>query len=178
MVVQTAQLKWNGGKGMTAKSLLLLTDKADAAAKWVRDLNQWETSVVIKTYNSDSPDDPDETFALVMVDLGGAAISQDGLDICSRLRMQMGSPILLLTHDRDETHLLRAYEVGIDAHISKPITAELLLAQVNSWLYWTPMAGCPKTGFAHWDMHSAHRLGTGIAKTRTRRPARVPIGSS
>jgi DNA-binding response OmpR family regulator len=129
---------------MTAKTLLLLTDKAEAVAKWARDLHQWETSVVIKTYQSDFPDDPDESFALVMVDLDGQTISQDGLEICYRLRTQMGNPILLLTHDRDETHLLRAYEAGVDAHIIKPIAADLLLAQVNAWLYWTPMAEYPR----------------------------------
>jgi DNA-binding response OmpR family regulator len=164
--------------GMTAKMLLLLTDRADAVAKWTRDLNQWETSVVIKTNNSGLPDDPDETFALVMVDLDGAAISQAGLDLCRRLRMQMGSPILLLTNDRDETNLLQAYEVGIDAHIAKPITVELLLAQVNSWLYWTPKARYPKTVLALLDMRSPHRLGRRMAGMRRRWPAGVSSMSS
>ena len=71
---------------------------------------------------------------LVVIDVhvGGC----DPIDLCRRLRNGGGNPIIILDARRDESHIISAYDAGVDEYIRKPISPALLLAKVEAWLRW------------------------------------------
>jgi DNA-binding response OmpR family regulator len=115
-------------------SLLLLTPHAESAAAWASELQAHKDHFVVATYQLGSPGVFSQAFDLIIVDTLGPTLLQTDLALCRRLRRQRAHPILLLTPDTDEKRLLRAYRVGIDDCIQKPIATQLLMAKANAWI--------------------------------------------
>jgi DNA-binding response OmpR family regulator len=76
-------------------------------------------------------------FDLLIVDAHSPQL--DSVGLCRQLRAEVVNPILLLTPQADELHLLAAYRAGVDECIVKPIGPALFLAKVSAWLHrsWT-----------------------------------------
>lgn len=74
---------------------------------------------------------------LVIIDVSSRDSNE--IQICHDLREHTTVPLLLLTSNPSEYHLLEAYQAGVDDCIIKPIGYALLLAKVKVWLYhsWT-----------------------------------------
>ena len=63
----------------------------------------------------------------------------DSVGICRKLRTEYRNPILVLTHEKDEYFVLRAYKAGADDCLVQPMSSPLLLAKVQAWLLRTQM---------------------------------------
>ena len=72
-----------------------------------------------------------DSFDLIVIDIHTPAL--DGIDLCKQFRAVAVNPILLLPRRGDESHLLQAYEAGVDECIVRPISARLFLAKVLAW---------------------------------------------
>jgi DNA-binding response OmpR family regulator len=72
-----------------------------------------------------------DSFDLIVIDVQTPAL--DGIDLCKQLRAVAVNPILFLPFQRDEPHLLQAYEAGVDECIAKPVSPQLFLAKVLAW---------------------------------------------
>ncbi len=75
---------------------------------------------------------------VVIVDTSNAPWSE--IEICSKIRAKFAKPLILLTDEGCEEHLVQAYQVGVDECIVKPISEELLSAKVAAWLRWSQPA--------------------------------------
>jgi len=58
----------------------------------------------------------------------------DSAGICWKLRTEYDNPILVLTHEKDENLVRRAYDAGADDCLVQPMSSHLLLAKVHVWL--------------------------------------------
>jgi AraC-like DNA-binding protein len=61
----------------------------------------------------------------------------NGLEFCQRVKSGTATshiPVLLLTARAMSQHLIEGYESGADAYITKPFSAELLLARISNLL--------------------------------------------
>ncbi len=75
---------------------------------------------------------PWRVFDLVVIDVSGPGV--DGIELTRQVRNQVANPILLFTSNRDESHILDAYQAGVDECIVKPVGPQLFLAKVRAWL--------------------------------------------
>ena len=100
---------WSYALRQKGASVMLTSSFAEAMAKWVQ-------------YPCD----------LVIIDVCGPNL--DGIELTRRLRAGVVGPILLLTPNREESHLLEAYRAGVDECIVKPVSPSLFLAKVHVWL--------------------------------------------
>src|SRR5690348_7437950 len=66
-------------------------------------------------------DNFDGLYQLAIVDSDDPAT--DIIAICKQLRPRLSAPMLLLTYEHDERYHLKAYQVGVDECIPKPIGA-------------------------------------------------------
>ncbi len=58
----------------------------------------------------------------------------DGLDICRALRMETGTPIIILTARSTEEEVLRGLDSGADDYITKPFSPREVVARVRTVL--------------------------------------------
>lgn len=122
-------------------SVLLLASCSQSAAAWVSELGGFGDSFVVATHQAGLASFFSESFDLIVVDTQGPTLTRAELALCRRLRKYTAKPILLLTEDTNESHLLRAYRMGIDDCIEKPIAIELLIAKASAWARFS--AECP-----------------------------------
>lgn len=82
----------------------------------------------------------DEVFDLIVIDVYTCQL--DGVDLCRKLRTEAVIPILLLTTKSDESHILEAYQGGVDECMVKPVSPPIFLAKIRAWLRrsWTVAA--------------------------------------
>ena len=73
-----------------------------------------------------------EDIDLVILDLG--LPSEDGLDLCRRLRGQGTTPILILTARGDEVDRILGLELGADDYMPKPFNPRELVARIHAVL--------------------------------------------
>lgn len=84
---------------------------------------------------------------LVLLDL--MLPGMDGLEICRRVRAEVGNPavshvpILMLTARDDEIEKVLGLEVGADDYLTKPFSMHELLARVKAQLRRADMGGVP-----------------------------------
>lgn len=117
---------------MTARALLV-SDDAETAQTSAFALGQRGLEVVlVGSVEGALHKWAAETFDLILVDEHTPQF--DGVDLCRRMRAEAVNPILLLTSDGGEAHLLEAYQAGADECIAKPISLQLFLAKVMAWL--------------------------------------------
>lgn len=81
----------------------------------------------------------DDLYDMVIVDENDAASSL--VEVCADLRQQVAAPLVLVTHSRDEDGQVRAYGVGVDECVVKPISGALLYAKLIRWLRWSNPGG-------------------------------------
>jgi DNA-binding response OmpR family regulator len=58
----------------------------------------------------------------------------DGLEVCGRLRMELGTPVILLTARDSEIDKVVGLEVGADDYVTKPFSPRELVARVKAVL--------------------------------------------
>ncbi|MFA5121850.1 PleD family two-component system response regulator [Zavarzinia sp.] len=136
------------GFGLTMPS----DDLSDAAAlqnaKILVAENDPESAEVIARILSDHPDlamvnddsaartairDGDWDLVIVSLTLPG----QDGLRLCAHLRSSerlRQVPVLVLSRTGDDRSLLRAFDLGVNDYVTKPVDQAELMARVNSQL--------------------------------------------
>ena len=83
-------------------------------------------------------DDPARLLKLVLLDLRLPRV--DGLDVLRAIRADRRTkllPVVVLTSSREETDLVRAYELGANSFLVKPVESEAFLKAVKEvGLYW------------------------------------------
>ncbi len=79
----------------------------------------------LETYHAHQPD-------LILLDIGLG--SMDGLEVCRQLRAVSSAPIIFLTSRSDEVDQLVGFAAGGDDYITKPFSAKVVVARVNSML--------------------------------------------
>jgi two-component system chemotaxis response regulator CheY len=73
-----------------------------------------------------------ETFQLVMTDLNMPYM--DGIEFLKTMKSNPGTshiPALMLTTETDEEERQRAIQAGADGYLSKPVTAEVVVAKIR-----------------------------------------------
>ena len=118
--------------GLRAK-VLLISDEYNTARIWCNILNQKNIDTTLQS----SPADVLQSWSEAIPDLiviDAYADEFDGLTLASQLREQGVVPIILLTAVNNETHILDAYQAGVDECVIKPISPALFLAKVKVWL--------------------------------------------
>jgi DNA-binding response OmpR family regulator len=58
----------------------------------------------------------------------------DGLEVCTRLRHELGTPVILLTARDSEIDKIVGLEIGADDYVTKPFSPRELLARIKSVL--------------------------------------------
>lgn len=88
---------------------------------------------------------------LVMLDL--MLPDMDGYEVCRRIREYSNVPIIMLTAKAEPTQKVQGLAIGADDYVTKPFSAEELLARVDAVLR-RAEAGRPETAAADFgDLH-------------------------
>ena len=58
----------------------------------------------------------------------------DGLEVCSRLRHELGTPVILLTARDTEVDKIVGLEIGADDYVTKPFSPRELMARIKAVL--------------------------------------------
>ncbi|HEX5838050.1 MAG TPA: response regulator transcription factor [Anaerolineales bacterium] len=119
-------------KRINAKALIICDDR-DTCQTWAYCLRQKGIDVVtagltkevVQQWTEEIPD-------LVVIDVNTSQL--EGLTLCRRLREEMTIPILLLTPQSSESHILEGYLAGVDEYVPKPVSPALFMAKVKVWL--------------------------------------------
>jgi len=82
-------------------------------------------AAAIEAYRSVRPD-------LVLLDL--MLPGMDGTEVCSRLREETGTPIIMLTAKSDTVDVVAGLEAGADDYIVKPFNPKELVARIRTRL--------------------------------------------
>jgi DNA-binding response OmpR family regulator len=69
---------------------------------------------------------------LIFVDVTSSAF--DPLEMCKVLRAETVAPIVVSSPKAGEEYILRAYDLGIDDYVAKPVSPRLLVARVKALL--------------------------------------------
>jgi two-component system response regulator MtrA len=118
--------------GLTPK-VLIVSNQQTTGPLWVFSLQQQKLNVVFEAVpgntlarcEAESPD-------LIILDTN--LPEEQTLELIRNLRVEMLTPILLLTSARTEEFVLEAYRAGVDDCISKPLGPSLFHAKVKVWL--------------------------------------------
>ena len=122
----------NTQPGMQAK-VLVISDDHDSARIWCHILNEKNIDATILS----SPEEALQVWSemipdLIVIDIYSRGF--DGVGLVGQLREQGVMPIILLTAINNETHILEAYQAGVDECVVKPISPALFLVKVKAWL--------------------------------------------
>jgi DNA-binding response OmpR family regulator len=122
----------NTQPGVQAK-VLLVSDDYDSARIWCHILNEKNIDTTLLS----SPGEALQVWSemipdLIVIDMYSREF--DGVSLVSQLREQGVVPVLLLTAINNETHILEAYQAGVDECVVKPISPALFLVKVKAWL--------------------------------------------
>lgn len=113
--------------------VLVVSDDYENAMTWSHILAQKD----IDTHYSSCTEEALQVWLELIPDLIVIDMYSDNLDgigLARQLRDQGVVPILLLTPRSSETHILEAYQSGVDECVVKPISPALFLAKVKAWL--------------------------------------------
>jgi len=114
-------------------TVLLVSNDAESARIWAFSLEQAGLEVcqagfsekTLQVWSNEFPD---------LIILDGHQAQMDLLEFCRCLRAEAAVPILLLSASGDETHLLAAYQAGVDDCLPPPVSPRLFLVKVRAWL--------------------------------------------
>jgi two-component system response regulator MtrA len=83
----------------------------------------------VDAFRSTKPD-------LVLLDL--MLPGMDGIEVCSRIREESGTPIIMLTAKSDTADVVKGLESGADDYVVKPFNPKELVARIRTRLRPTP----------------------------------------
>jgi DNA-binding response OmpR family regulator len=106
-----------------ARIVKLVRDYLERAGFDVLGAHDGETALAIA--RREQPD-------LIVLDLMLPGV--DGLDVCRRLRLESGVPIIMLTARVEEVDRIVGLELGADDYITKPFSPRELVARVRATL--------------------------------------------
>ena len=121
--------------GNQSNSVLIVDDNADIRVLLRRILQD--------RYQVNEADDGQQGFALANEIVPDLIVSDvmmpvmNGLEFCQRLKNNIATshiPVILLTARALSKHQVEGYESGADAYITKPFSAEVLLARIDNLL--------------------------------------------
>jgi two-component system, response regulator len=144
---------------MSEKIILLVEDNPSDEALTLRALrkNNISCTVVVKRDGAEALDyllvprsDSGGTCALpqlILLDLHLPKI--DGLEVLRRIRADARTrllPIVILTSSREDTDLIRGYDLGANGYVRKPVDFVQFAEAVRQvGLYWLIINACPPT---------------------------------
>lgn len=118
--------------GIGAK-VLVVSDDYNSARIWSYVLQEKNIDTVCVSSNEDALQVWSEIVPdIIVIDMYSSEF--DGVNLVSQLREQGVVPILLLTPNNNETHILEAYQAGVDECIVKPVSPALFQVKVKAWL--------------------------------------------
>jgi two-component system response regulator MtrA len=85
----------------------------------------------VETFRSAKPD-------LVLLDLMLPGL--DGIEVCSRIRAESGTPIIMLTAKSDTADVVKGLESGADDYMVKPFNPKELVARIRTRLRPAPVS--------------------------------------
>lgn len=85
----------------------------------------------VETFRAAKPD-------LVLLDLMLPGL--DGIEVCSRIRAESGTPIIMLTAKSDTADVVKGLESGADDYMVKPFNPKELVARIRTRLRPAPAA--------------------------------------
>lgn len=74
----------------------------------------------------------EEDFDLIVLDLMLPGI--DGVEVCTRLRQQKSTPVLMLTAKGEEVNRVQGFEVGADDYVVKPFSPREVIYRIKAIL--------------------------------------------
>ena len=83
--------------------------------------------------------------SLIILDIVMPEIN--GFEVCERIRQVSDVPIIILTSLNHERDMLKGLEAGADDFLSKPFSAEVLLARARTVLRRSQMGGPPSPNY-------------------------------
>lgn len=113
-------------------SILLIEDSESRAKKIIKPLENIHT-VIVETDPVEALRKAKANVDIIMVSL--VSKSFDGLRLCASFRYNEESretPILIIGDPEDESRLVRAYDVGVNDTIMRPIETQEMMARVNT----------------------------------------------
>ena len=118
--------------GVQAK-VLVVCDDYDSARTWGYILKEKNIDATLLSSTAEALQVwPELIPDLIVIDMYSSEF--DGVSLISEIRQQSVVPILLLTPKNNETHILEAYQAGVDECVVKPISPALFLVKVKAWL--------------------------------------------
>ena len=116
-----------------APKVLIVSNQQTTGPLWVFSLQQQQLNVLLEA-------DPTQTLQrceaespdLIILDINFPEAGT--LDLIRGLRVEMLTPIMLLTPVRSEEYMLETYKAGVDECIPKPVSPSLFQAKVKVWL--------------------------------------------
>jgi DNA-binding response OmpR family regulator len=118
--------------GLQAK-VLLISDDYSTARIWCHILSEKNIDTTLLSSPAEALRVWTEMIPdLIVIDAYGRDF--DGIDLVDKLRQQGVVPIILLTANNNETHILEAYRNGVDECVIKPISPALFQSKVKAWL--------------------------------------------
>ncbi len=115
---------------MPQSSILIISDEPSTGNLWgvvlrelnVRPLLARTAAQAVEMLEVHSPD-------LIVID---ATLRETNvLEMCTKMFEESAAPILLLTPDGSEAHMLEAYRAGVDECVIKPISPALFVAKIK-----------------------------------------------
>lgn len=118
---------------MVESYILIVCDEPTTSRVWGMLLTDLNCHPIIATTLSQALEALEEAAPdLIIVDVTSREVN--GVQMCKTLRDHMVVPLLFFTPINNESHMLEAYQVGVDECIIKPISPALFLAKVRVWL--------------------------------------------
>jgi two-component system OmpR family response regulator len=112
--------------------VLVLSDDADAARVWSHALDRRGIAPAITEIDPSAERQIDFTaFDAIVIDHYQA--DTDIFTLCRQVRAKTLEPILLFTDAADERFHVKAYHMGVDECVKKPIGIPLMVAKILAW---------------------------------------------
>jgi two-component system response regulator ResD len=74
----------------------------------------------------------EKDYDLILLDVMLPGI--DGIEVCSRLRLQKATPVIMLTAKGEEANRVQGFEVGVDDYVVKPFSPREVIFRVKAIL--------------------------------------------
>jgi len=74
----------------------------------------------------------EKDYDLILLDVMLPGI--DGIEVCSRLRVQKATPVVMLTAKGEEANRVQGFEVGVDDYVVKPFSPREVIYRVKAIL--------------------------------------------
>ena len=71
-----------------------------------------------------------EDYDLIVLDL--MLPGMDGIEVCTRLRQQKATPVLMLTAKGEEVNRVQGFEVGADDYVVKPFSPREVIFRIKA----------------------------------------------